>query len=697
MLYFILDWVKVTRILKEVQQFDVYSEQAHTHMDIFANGQSVEVNLEYQRDVLKYITDIGTSLRRQMDIDALLQRVSEASCKALRFRHSALYLSDGAGYFRVCAVSGVSAANEAYLRGHPLPEDIVAQLICEDYRISESYFIPAEAPLWRNEEVTSYFVIDESDIERAEVDPSPVGASSSSSTLWHPEDMFVVPLIKADNTLLGFLTPDSPLDGRRPTLQTMALLELFANQAAVVIEGASLYKESQQTSEERAALIKIGHALSAPDALRDLQTVYHTIYEQVRRVMPADAFYISRYYSASELLIIDFFIDEGVVYSPIEYRHYPVSIRKMLYQGKMGYMFSSAEEFADFLEEESLQSCKALIGNERPSQSLLFTPIRYGGQVLGLLSAQSYQPHAYTHRHLEMLKEISVQAGIAIINARLNTELRDALKRAQESEQLKNHFLMTASHELRTPLTAIQGYLELLDNFDNVLDDESRQRFLNNARRACEELILLLGNVMDTSHIDQDKVSLNMGSMQVAKAVQLILEILEPTITREKRSVTVNVADDIVVWADDLRLRQVLLNIVGNALKYTPATSALAISAYAADTTTINTRLAGTQQVYLPVESDSSSVQSTETSSHPFVVIDIRDGGPGIKAEDQARLFSKFMRLDNALNSRQRGAGLGLYLCRQLIEAMGGRIWVESTGVLGEGSTFSIALPTRSS
>lgn len=132
-------------------------------------------------------------------------------------------------------------------------------------------------------------------------------------------------------------------------------------------------------------------------------------------------------------------------------------------------------------------------------------------------------------------------------------------------------------------------------------------------------------------------------------------------------------------------------------MKYTPATSALAISAYAADTTTINTRLAGTQQVYLPVESDSSSVQSTATSSHPFVVIDIRDGGPGIKAEDQARLFSKFMRLDNALNSRQRGAGLGLYLCRQLIEAMGGRIWVESTGVLGEGSTFSIALPTRSS
>lgn len=662
-------------------------------MDTFADNQPVEVDVEYQRDVLKYIMDIGTSLRLQMDIDALLQRVSEASCKALRFRHSALYLADGTGYFRVCAVSGVSAANEAYLRAHPLPEDIVAKLICEDYRISESYFIPAEAPLWRNEHVTSYFVIDESDIERIEAPPSPDDFSSSGSIVWHPEDMFVVPLVKADNTLLGFLTPDSPLDGRRPTLGTMALLELFANQAAVVIEGASLYKESQQTSEERAALVQIGRALSAPDALRDLQTVYQTIYEQVRRVMPTDAFYISRYYSASETLNIDFFIDEGVAYSPIEYTHYPVSIRKMLYQEKMGYMFSTAGEFAAFLEEESLNTCEALIGNERPSQSLLFSPIRYGGQVLGMLSAQSYQPHAYTRRHLEMLKEISVQAGIAIINARLNTELRDALKRAQESEQLKNHFLMTASHELRTPLTAIQGYIELLDNYNNVLDDDSKQRFLNNARRACEELILLLGNVMDTSHIDQDKISLNMGSMQVAKAVQLILEILEPTITREKRAVTVNVADEIVIWADDLRFRQVLLNIVGNALKYTPAASALAISAYVVDATTINTRLTNAQQADLPIAIDSSHVQHTATSSHSFVVIDIRDWGPGIKAEDQARLFTKFMRLDSALNSRQRGSGLGLYLCRQLIEAMEGRIWVKSSGIPGEGSTFSIALP----
>ncbi len=289
-----------------------------------------------------------------------------------------------------------------------------------------------------------------------------------------------------------------------------------------------------------------------------------------------------------------------------------------------------------------------------------------------------------------MLKEISVQAGIAITNVRLNTELRDALKRAQESEQVKNHFLMTASHELRTPLTAIQGYLELLDTFNAALDDESKQHFLQNARRACEELILLLGNVMDTSRIDQDHVSLNMGPMQLVKAVQLILEILDPIIAREKRPVQVNVADDVYVWVDDLRLRQVLLNVVGNALKYTPAASAIAITATCVDVATVKSRLAASQQGKEPVVTPDAA---TFALANPFVLIEIRDWGPGINAEERERLFTKFMRLDNTINSVQRGTGLGLYLCRQLIEAMAGHIWVESTGIPGEGCIFAIALP----
>lgn len=451
----------------------------------------------YQREVLKYITEIGTSLRLDMNLDTLLERVSEATCKALGFRASALYLSDDTGYFRVYATTEITTEQEEYLHQHPLPEDIVAQFVAEQYRISDSYFIPAEAPLWQDRSIANFFVVDESTVSPPHADASWL----SSAAYWHPEDLIVVPLVNSDDYLLGFLTPDAPLDGLRPTVETMTLLELFANQAAVAIEGARLY------------------------------------------------------------------------------------------------------------------------------------------------------------------------AG-----------LREALHQAQESERLKNQFLSVASHELRTPLTAIQGYLELLSTFGDNLDEASKTRFLNNARRACEELVLLLGNVMDTSRVDQDSISLKMGAVSVLQSVQLILEILEPVLSGEKREVQVHVPDDLRVWVDELRLRQILLNVVGNVLKYTPPASGIAISAES---------MSGENLCQRRLQHISYSLPQAQH----YGVLAIRDWGPGIAMEDQAQLFTKFMRLSNSPTNGQRGVGLGLYLCRQLAEAMGGYIWVESQGIPGEGSTFFIALP----
>ena len=652
--------------------------------DIFTVTQQSQKSIEYQHAILKYITDIGASLRLHMDTDTLLMNVSEATCKALGFRHSALYLADGKGYFRVRAVAGgVNAELEEYLRQHPIPEDIVGRMFSQQYRISNSYFIPVEASLWQDEVIASYFVVVD---EKGSGSPLLVPPPSLTFPLdqWRSEDLLMVPLLSHDRKLLGFLTPDAPENDLRPTTEMLAFLELFANQAAVVIEGTQLYEEARRSSEERAALIEIGRALSAPEALRDLQTVYQTIYEQVRRVMPADAFFVNRYTREPEGLIMDYFIDEGVMYPPVEYGEFRPRTRHFLYHDTVGLIFSTAGEYAAFAAKEDEvfdDSGVEVFGNGHVSQSLLFVPIRYGEEPIGMLSAQSYQPHAYTQRHLEMLREIGVQAGIAITNARLNAELREALKRAQESERLKNHFLMTASHELRTPLTAIQGYLELLSSFNNVLDTEAKERFVANARRACDELVLLLGNVMDTSRIDQDRVTLSMGEVQVAEAVQVILEIMEPAIARERRSVDVQVDEQLSVWVDDLRLRQILLNVVGNALKYSESSSGLAIRAESVSREALSERLLSAHQIV------------PSSSANRFVVIATRDWGPGISLEDQKRLFTKFMRLDGAMNSTQRGAGLGLYLCRQLTEAMCGNIWVESTGILGAGSTFFIALP----
>ncbi len=637
--------------------------------------EQYETRLEHQRNVLEHIIDVGTSLRLSMDTDTLLKRVCVAACDALRFRHAALYLSDGAGYFRVRATMGTSAAEDEYLHQHSLPESIVAQLISPEYRISDSYFIPAEAPLWSNEEINSYFVV----VEDSNVERDLSILSGFNDGVWNPSDLLIVPIASSDNsTILGFLTPDGPEDGLRPKAETMALFELFANQAAVAIEGAQLYNEVRRISEERAALVEIGRALSAPDALHDLQTVYRAIHEQVKRMMPAEAFLIIRYFRANEKMVTDYLIDEGIEYPATDYGAIRPQTRQLLLHS---FLFSTPQEYAAFAGYEPPDDESDVLGGGRISESLLFVPIRYGEEVIGILSVQSYQPYAYTQHHWEILTEIGVQAGIAITNARLNTELREALEQAQVSERLKDHFLMTASHELRTPLTAIQGYLELLGDFGSAIDEEAKVRFIGNARRACEELVLLLGNVMDASRVDQDRVTLTFSQVCVAQAVQVILEILEPIIVREKRPVETSIASDLCVWVDELRLRQILLNLVGNALKYTPESSNIAISGEIVSWDELHRRTSMiNQQIPVPVSGE-------------FVEIAIRDWGSGISLEDQPRLFSKFVRLTEAINSMQRGAGLGLYLCRQLTEAMQGHIWMESQGVDGEGATFFVALP----
>src|SRR6266700_3952958 len=637
--------------------------------------EQYEIRLEHQRNVLEHIIDVGTSLRLSMDTDTLLKRVCVAACDALRFRVAALYLSDGAGFFRSRAVSGANAEQEAYLHQHPLPESVVARLISDEYRLSESYFIPAEAPLWQEYPVNSLFVVDES----LAPFPSSGHQTSAHTAFWQPEDLMLVPLVRSDNlTLLGFLTPDGPMNGLRPTVETMALFELFANQAAVAIEGRQLYDEVQRVSEERAALVEIGRALSAPDALHDLQTVYRAIHEQVKRMMPAEAFLIIRYFRANEKMVTDYLIDEGIEYPATDYGAIRPQTRQLLLHS---FLFSTPQEYAAFAGYEPPDDESDVLGGGRISESLLFVPIRYGEEVIGILSVQSYQPYAYTQHHWEILTEIGVQAGIAITNARLNTELREALEQAQVSERLKDHFLMTASHELRTPLTAIQGYLELLGDFGSAIDEEAKVRFIGNARRACEELVLLLGNVMDASRVDQDRVTLTFSQVCVAQAARVILEILEPIIVREQRHVATSIAGDLCVWVDELRLRQILLNLVGNALKYTPESSNIAISGEIVSWDELCRRTSMiNQQIPVPVSGE-------------FVVIAIRDWGSGISLEDQPRLFSKFVRLTEAINSMQRGAGLGLYLCRQLTEAMQGHIWMESQGVDGEGSTFYVALP----
>ena len=308
---------------------------------------------------------------------------------------------------------------------------------------------------------------------------------------------------------------------------------------------------------------------------------------------------------------------------------------------------------------------------QRNVPTAILAPLISGNTAVGLLilarsiHAQAQQKKALATADLPQAQDFAEQAAIAFTNAQLYQELRNAHQQLQQLDQMKDQFMITASHELRTPLTAVQGYLELLAEYGGALSLDQQQEFLQKARRGCDELVLLLSNVMDASRLEIEAGirPAYLARVSVQDEIRGVIELIEPQITQENRKVYMYVPNKLFVKADPTRLRQVLLNLSVNALKYSNPGTPVTFSARAV------------------------------IDQIPSAVISVTDKGKGIKPEDQALLFQRFTRLESDLNSTIRGSGLGLYISRRLIEAMDGKIWIESSGVPGAGSIFHIQLP----
>jgi glutamate:GABA antiporter len=253
------------------------------------------------------------------------------------------------------------------------------------------------------------------------------------------------------------------------------------------------------------------------------------------------------------------------------------------------------------------------------------------------------------------------QTAAAREHARLYHELSRAHAQLRELDQLKDAFLLSASHEFRTPLTVMQGYLELLREMEDASPD-MRRSFLDKACRACDELVLLQANIMDASRLEIDVATLHFANIVLKDICTAVIDLFEPLLLQQQRSIEVAVTPDMLVRADEMRLKQVLHNLLANALHYSPP--------------------------HTPIR-----VTATLEQEAGLVRVSIMDRGLGIPVDKQEVIFDKFVRLDRDLHSSVRGSGLGLFIARQLIEAMGGTITVESSGIQGEGSTFFFTLP----
>jgi signal transduction histidine kinase len=268
-----------------------------------------------------------------------------------------------------------------------------------------------------------------------------------------------------------------------------------------------------------------------------------------------------------------------------------------------------------------------------------------------------------------------------------------AFARAQQLDQLKDQFIAHVNHELRSPLMAMQGHVELLLLTEDSLSADERHAYLERAKHAGDDLVALVSSILSVRRMEEDRDTLVPSAMDVRAALDSAIRLIDPREGRWiERELRVHIADGLSVWAEPVRLRQILINLLSNAVKYSPPGTPVEVAAEVVP-----------EQGYRHAEErpwQRGRGQRSRTqpggAAHRMVQIRVRDYGLGIPPEQIPLLFKRFVRLPRDLASSVPGNGLGLYLCKALAEAMGGTIWVESTGIEGEGTTCYVRLPAPS-
>jgi signal transduction histidine kinase len=283
---------------------------------------------------------------------------------------------------------------------------------------------------------------------------------------------------------------------------------------------------------------------------------------------------------------------------------------------------------------------------------------------MGWLRARKQKDNPQATELCQLKDELRV---IAIENVRLFQEIQEkgrqletANERLKELDQLKSDFVSKVSHELRTPLTAIKGAVDLLLREVPGRLSENQTHYLTRVRSNTQHLAGLINDLLDLAKIEEGKVELKGVRVSVGGLVHEVMENVKPMAAEKPVLLEVKMPEpSVLVWADRDKVTQVLMNLIGNAIKFTPPQGRVMVSA---------------------------SRDGTE-----WAQVSVNDSGPGISAEECQKIFQKFYQISEGGGLKPKGTGLGLAISKALVELHGGKIWVESQE--GRGSTFSFTLP----
>jgi GAF domain-containing protein len=465
-----------------------------------------------------------------------------------------------------------------------------------------------------------------------------------------------VPMLK-DDALVGAIIIYRQ-EIRPFTDKQIALVQNFAAQAVIAIENTRLLNELRQRTEDlsesleqQTATSKVLEVISR--SAFDLHAVFETVAESSVRLCGADRAFIFRF--DGELLRM------AVAYnSPPEFTAWVEQhpIRPGRHSGSAR---AALERRTTHIPDVRVDPEYTYGAKDAEAiRTVLGVPILKGDDLLGVMMIYHLEVKPFTDNQIALVETFADQAAIAIENVRLFEEIQDKSRQLEVASQHKSQFLANMSHELRTPLNAILGYTELMaDGIYGQLPEKTMsvlKRLESNGRH----LLGLINDVLDLSKIEAGQLVLELTDYSLEDIAQTVRSTLEPLAADKKLAFKVEVAAKMPPGhGDGRRLTQVVINLVGNAIKFT----------------------------------DAGEVVIKATATDGSFHLSVRDTGPGISAADQSKLFQEFQQADNAITRKKGGTGLGLAISKRIIEMHGGKIWLESQ--IGQGSTFSFTVPVH--